>query len=81
MSKRTFDTMQLRFDEGFKKGRNVTIDEVREKLCDEMDKHSTEARPIGWSRELDVLTLDNVIDIIFDVTEKMKGDNNAYKYT
>ena len=47
---------------------------MQEKLCNEMEKHATPARPVGWSRELEILTLDNAVDIIFEVSEQLRSD-------
>ena len=51
-----------------------TVYAMQEKLCNEMEKHATPARPVGWSRELEILTLDNAVDIIFEVSEQLRSD-------
>lgn len=51
---------------------NQALNDFAEKLCNELEKHSVSARPVGWVNSAEILTLDNVIDIIFDVTEQLK---------
>lgn len=48
------------------------VEKMVELLCEKFEKHSSPARPVGWSREIDILTLDNAVDLLTEAAEEMK---------
>lgn len=48
------------------------IDEFAEKLCDELSEKTTDILVDGF--KFDVLTLDGVVDIVWEIAERMKNE-------
>ncbi len=52
--------------------RNKVIDELQEAICDSLDEKSIVAH-FGEGIKADIVTLDCVVDIVFEIAEKMRG--------
>lgn len=55
----------------WKEAREKAIDEFAEKLCDELSEKTTDILVDGF--KFDVLTLDGVVDIVWEIAERMKN--------
>lgn len=55
--------------------RNKAIDEFYEKLCNELTERATEIKTADGVL-YDILTVDDVSDIVMDIAERMKGEEH-----
>jgi len=58
--------------------RNKVIDELQEAICDSLDEKSIVAH-FGEGIKADIVTLDCVVDIVFEIAEKMRGAEKNIK--